>query len=293
MNRAAQIGDRPCRTPGCMITSRPPKAAITAKKTRITGPNSQPTAPVPKRCTANRPIRIASDRGTIRCDRLGLTTLRPPIAEVTEIAGVIIPSPKNSPAPKMPSVTSRAVRPIRLRWIERGQRHDPAVTAVVGAHDEAGVLDRDLDHQRPEDQRDDPVDARDVSVRGVAVGGEDELLGVQGAGADVAEHDAERAESKHQSCRRGRRHPARRRWRRGSPRRAPCSPDRRRADRPVAELVRGLVEVALDPAGGGASERSACSRRASSLLGLLAERRFVLALDVILPLVGRIPVAAC
>ena len=37
------------------------------------------------------------------------------MAEVTEIAGVIMPSPKNSPAPKMPRVTRMNVRPIRLR----------------------------------------------------------------------------------------------------------------------------------------------------------------------------------
>lgn len=37
------------------------------------------------------------------------------MADVTEIAGVIMPSPKNSPAPKMPSVTRMNVRPIRLR----------------------------------------------------------------------------------------------------------------------------------------------------------------------------------
>ena len=89
---------------------------MTAKNSRMTGPNSQPTAPVPKRWTANRPTRMASERGTTRWARLGLTTLRPPTAEVTLIAGVIMPSPKNSPAPKMPSVTSRNVRPIRLRW---------------------------------------------------------------------------------------------------------------------------------------------------------------------------------
>ena len=88
---------------------------MVTKNRRITGPNSQPTRPVPNRCSANSAIRMPSESGTTRCDRLGLTTLSPPTAEVTEIAGVIIPSPKNRPAPKMPSVTSTAVRPIRLR----------------------------------------------------------------------------------------------------------------------------------------------------------------------------------
>ena len=59
---------------------------------------------------------MASDSGTTKCERLGLMALRPPTAEVTEIAGVIMPSPKNKPAPKMPRVTRMNVRPIRLRW---------------------------------------------------------------------------------------------------------------------------------------------------------------------------------
>ena len=53
----------------------------------ITGPNSQPTAPVPNRCTMNSPIRITSAIGTTRLDRLGVTTSRPSTAETTEIAG--------------------------------------------------------------------------------------------------------------------------------------------------------------------------------------------------------------
>ena len=40
---------------------------MTTNQTRITGPNIQPTAPVPNRCTANSPTRIASEIGTTRC----------------------------------------------------------------------------------------------------------------------------------------------------------------------------------------------------------------------------------
>ena len=35
---------------------------------------------------------------------------------------------------------------------QRGQGHDPAVAAVVGSHDDSRVLERDDDHQAPEDQ---------------------------------------------------------------------------------------------------------------------------------------------
>ena len=78
-----------------------------------------------------------------------------------------------------------------------GQRHDAAVAAVVRAHDEARVLDRHDDHQRPEDQRRDAVDGGWRDVRRSSIRAEDDLLGVQRTGADVAVHDAERAQRQH------------------------------------------------------------------------------------------------
>ena len=45
-----------------------------------------------------------------------MATFRPCRAPSTEIAGVIIPSPRNSAAPKIPSVTSSATRAGRLRF---------------------------------------------------------------------------------------------------------------------------------------------------------------------------------
>ena len=93
--------------------------------TRISGPNSQPTAPVPRRWIANSATRMASDIGTTRCARPGESTFRPSTAEVTEIAGVIMPSPKNRPAPKIPSVISSVVRPIRRRLISAASAIPP------------------------------------------------------------------------------------------------------------------------------------------------------------------------
>ncbi len=130
---------------------------------------------------------------------------------------------------------------------ERGQRHDAAIAAVVGAHDEARVLDRHLDHQRPEDQRRDPIHPGNVGVGRVAVGGEDELLRVQRAGSDVAEHDPQRAQREHEAARMGD-HIARivvGRLQRG--RRSVLLRPRLGLDRPVAELVRGLVEAPFRP----------------------------------------------
>ena len=77
------------------------------------------------------------------------------------------------------------------------QRHDAAVATVVRAHDEARVLDRNDDHQRPEDQRNDTVNAGRGGVRGGPMGREDDLLGVKRARADIAVNDAEGAEREH------------------------------------------------------------------------------------------------
>ena len=74
------------------------------------------------------------------------------------------------------------------------QGEDAALAVVVGAHDEDDELDRDDQRDRPEDERDDAVDVGFGRLHRVVVGGEDGLQGVQRAGADVAEDDAEGAE---------------------------------------------------------------------------------------------------
>jgi hypothetical protein len=122
------------------------------------------------------------------------------------------------------------------------------VATIVGAHDEPGVLDRHDDHQRPEDQRHDPVDAGRGRVHGVAVRVEDHLDGVQRAGPDVAVDDAQRSERQDRLAGVGDDVAvlvARRPQRFGGF--VFASAVGRRADRPVAELVGGLVEAAPDP----------------------------------------------
>ncbi len=64
----------------------------------------------------NRTIRIATEIGTTRWTTPGSVTSRPETAESTEIAGVIMPSPKNSDAPKIPSVTSSTMLRTLWRW---------------------------------------------------------------------------------------------------------------------------------------------------------------------------------
>ena len=194
MNRTAQLGDRAWNTPGSFTTCVSPNNAITVNQISITGPKSQPIVPDPNRCTANRPMRIASDSGTTRWVSAVEATDTPPTAPSTEIAGVMIPSPKNNAAPKIPSDHQDRSVGDSVALQQRGERHDPAVSAVVGPHDEPGVLDRDDDHQSPEDERRGPehVQCGD-HARGVVVG-EDRLLGVEGARADVAIDDPEGAE---------------------------------------------------------------------------------------------------
>ena len=51
-------------------------------------------------------MMIAAVIGTTRLARDGAATLTPSMAESTEIAGVIMLSPKNSEAPKIPSAAS-------------------------------------------------------------------------------------------------------------------------------------------------------------------------------------------
>ena len=106
-------------------------------------------------------------------------------------AGVIMPSPQRSDAPTIPSAIStewfwrRAVS----RRQQGGQGEDAAFTLVVGAHDDAGVLDGDDQQQRVEHQR---QDAEYVLVCGADRVGTEEALadGVERAGPDVAVDDA-------------------------------------------------------------------------------------------------------
>jgi hypothetical protein len=83
-----------------------PHSPMTVNHTNITGPNSRPTTPVPSRCTAKRQRRIAAVIGTTRWDTDGAAISTPSIADSTEIAGVMMLSPKNNDAPNTPSSAS-------------------------------------------------------------------------------------------------------------------------------------------------------------------------------------------
>ncbi len=76
---------------------------------------------------------------------------------------------------------------------QRHQRQDATLAAVVGAHDQGDVFNRDDQDERPEDQRQDPEDFNDIdryALEKLQAG----LQGVERAGADVAIHHAEHGE---------------------------------------------------------------------------------------------------
>ena len=96
-----------------------PSAASVANQRMVTGPNTLPTLAVPKRCAMNTASSTDTVNGTIQSCSCGAITSSPSIADSTEIAGVITPSPKNSEAPKMPRMpTAYAAREFfgRVRW---------------------------------------------------------------------------------------------------------------------------------------------------------------------------------
>ena len=76
---------------------------------------------------------------------------------------------------------------------EREKRQTAAFALVVGPHDDADVLDRDDDHHRPEHQADDAEHMQPVERQGV-MPGEGIAHGVERAGADIAEHNPDRAD---------------------------------------------------------------------------------------------------
>ncbi len=109
---------------------------------------------VPLRWTRNRPTRIVMRIGTM--------------------AG----ASRGAPAPgrRMPDIE------------QRQQRDDAALAALVGAHDQDGVFERDDHDQRPEARR---YDARHGFGRDRAGGVRGLLEPIECAGADVAVDDAE------------------------------------------------------------------------------------------------------
>ena len=56
MNATAVVGEIARRIPGCWTTSSSPATASSVNHSAMTGPNSRPTTPVPKRWIADSPV---------------------------------------------------------------------------------------------------------------------------------------------------------------------------------------------------------------------------------------------
>jgi flagellar basal body L-ring protein FlgH len=84
------------------------------------------------------PIEIGMTKGW----RLASTIVRPSTAESTEMAGVIIASPKNRQVASTPIITRLLVhfRPGKLREISASRARLPAFAAIVGAHRHGDIL---------------------------------------------------------------------------------------------------------------------------------------------------------
>ena len=96
-----------------MVIPRIPRTAIVVNQTIMIGPNMRPTAPVPSLWVAKRTTMIVAVIGTTRLSSDGSITFIPSTAESTEIAGVIMLSPKKSAAPKTPRPANRnLLRPL-------------------------------------------------------------------------------------------------------------------------------------------------------------------------------------
>ena len=70
------------------------------------GPKKRPTLALPRLWIMKRPTRMAAATGTTYGLRSGVTISTPSTALSTEMAGVIIASPKNSDAPPRPMIKS-------------------------------------------------------------------------------------------------------------------------------------------------------------------------------------------
>jgi len=70
-----------------------PNTASEPNQAAMIGPKKRPSGPVPKRWTKKSVERITRVAGTTKVSRLGVTTSRPSTADITEMAGVIMPSP--------------------------------------------------------------------------------------------------------------------------------------------------------------------------------------------------------
>jgi hypothetical protein len=114
-----------------MLMPRTPSAARTVNQTIITGPKMRPTTAVPNRWARNSSRMITAVIGTTASAKPGRITFRPSTADSTEMAGVIMLSPRNSAAPSTPRLanTSAVRRPPRRP--DAPHRRNSVISAMI------------------------------------------------------------------------------------------------------------------------------------------------------------------
>ena len=170
----------------------------------MTGPKILPMKPVPCFCITNSPIRMTMVSGTTAGASEGASTFKPSIAlrdrDRRSDRAVAVEQRRADQADDQ-QLRAPGARLGVARVQQRQQGDDAAFAAVVRTQDQQRVFDRNDQDQRPQDQRHHPEDG--VRRDGVAVGGGPGgfFQRVEGAGADIAVHDAKGA--KRRGCRQG------------------------------------------------------------------------------------------
>ena len=110
-------------------------------QTRITGPNSNPIVPDPRRWMKKRASRITTEIGSDEVSELRLDHLQALNRAEDRDRGRDDPVAEEQRGAEDAEGHQRRHAGGLVTLEEGGQRHDAAVPTVVGAHDEPRVLD--------------------------------------------------------------------------------------------------------------------------------------------------------
>ena len=130
-----------------------PSAPSTANQTTMTGPKKSPTTPVPRRWIANSTVRMSTVTGTTQASSPGADA--DSTADSTEVAGVIMLSPEELGGCEMPyrHHPGQACGAAACVTTSDSRAGEPPA-AVVRAHQDEHVPERDQHHDRPQHESD-------------------------------------------------------------------------------------------------------------------------------------------
>src|SRR5690554_1585685 len=134
MNSSPSSGLIAHSTAGYSMMCTTPEKPSTRNQTAVIGPNMIETLAVPNRCTKNTPTMMTRVMGTTQRAIPGCTNCTPSTADSTEMAGVIMASPKNMAAPSTPRMviqTGGLVKVLRASAISDSVPPSPLLSARV------------------------------------------------------------------------------------------------------------------------------------------------------------------